>query len=34
MSLRSHVYLSSTLDLVDDLQGKLFSRGPEEKRCS
>lgn len=30
-SLQNQVYLSSTLDLVDDLQGELFSRGPGEK---
>lgn len=30
-SLHNQVYLPSTLDLVDDLQGKLFSRGPGEK---
>lgn len=30
-SLQNQVYLSSTLDLVDDLQGELFSRGPGGK---
>lgn len=30
-SLQNQVYLSGTFDLVDDLQGELFSRGPGEK---